>query len=56
MPNQFNKRLIVALFLKHLLASVATIDDVVANFSNRGPCGSWHATILPNRISFSKEK
>ena len=29
-PNQFNKRL----FLKHLLASVATINHVVADLSN----------------------
>ena len=29
-PNQFNKRL----SLKHLLASVATINDVVADLSN----------------------
>ena len=55
-PNQFNKRLIVALFVKHLLASVTTIDHVVAKFSNRCACGSWHATTLPNRILFSKEK
>jgi hypothetical protein len=47
--------MIVALFLKHLLARVATIDHVVADLSNRCPCGSWHGTILPNRISFSKE-
>jgi len=29
-PNQFNKRL----FLKHLLASVATINHVVTDLSN----------------------
>jgi hypothetical protein len=48
--------LIVAWFLKHLLASVATINHVVADLSNRCPCGSWHGTSLPNRIPFSKEK
>lgn len=55
-PNQFNKRLVVAWFLKHLLARVATINYVVTDFSNRCPCGSWHAATLPNRIPYGKEK
>jgi hypothetical protein len=42
--------------LKHLLASVATINHVVADLSNRCLCASWHATIPLIGISFRKEK
>jgi hypothetical protein len=37
---RYRKRLIVDLILKHLPATVATIDDVLADSSNRGPCSS----------------
>jgi hypothetical protein len=32
---------------ENLLPSVTAIDDVIANFSNRGPFRSWHTAILP---------
>jgi hypothetical protein len=55
-PNQIDKSLIVTFLSENILASIAAVDDVVADFSNRGPGRPGHAAILPRRKLIGKEK
>jgi len=54
--NQINESLIVTFLSENILASIAAVNDVVGDFSDRGACRSGHAEILPRQESIGKEK
>ncbi len=46
LDHQFDKGAVVRLVLKYADASIATIDDVVADATGGGTGGSWHEADL----------
>jgi len=45
--NKLDEPLVVVIIVKHILPRVASVQNVVANPSDRSSCGSWDRSMLP---------
>jgi len=54
--KEFQEGDIIAVFMEHRAASVATIQDVVTIAALRGSTGAWHKGIIDGTERLSSEK